>query len=829
MRFLGNRRSLHNWIKIPLIGIGSLVLLLIIVWLILAAYVHSNKQRFLKNITTQLNEHISGKVEINNMSLALLKGFPGISVALEHVTLRDSLWHTHHHDLLNARYIYVSLNVFSLLKKSPKIKEVTLKDADIYIFIDSSGYTNAHVFQKKDKQEEQKGKQPQINHLRFDRVTLALDNRTKRKMFRLEFNDFIASAVHNDTGWVASTKENLIFRDMTFNEEKGSFLKNKQMRAQLAFHFNSASKTIYIPQQTIRLDEDKILFGGMFQFSTAPPQFSLQFKTKQIAYKNAVALVSPNIQKKLNLMDLKEPLDLDAYIDGRIKFRDTPVVKVIWIVKNNVFTTPGGDITDCSFSGYFLNSAQPNAGKNDKNSIISVPDFIGNYVGVPFRADSVIIQNIAKPILTGRLYSSFNVSKLNETVGSEAIQFNSGKADVDLGFKVALSKNDLLPPYIKGHVTIQDLGFTYLPRNISFDKSKVTLLFTGSDLHVRNTKLQSKSSVLYVSGTVLNFLNLYYTAPEKMVLDWHIESPLINLNEFQSLLAPRKTKRIARSSGNNRASKVSQQIDEALDKSNVHMKLSLDKVVYKKFTATDIQAGMDMVQTGISINEATVKTSGGTLTLNADIDQRGNINDVALKSTIAHVNVQKFFEQFNNFGQTAITSANIKGILSGEVEAKTKISDGGEIVGGSMFGSVRFLLENGELNNFEPFEKIGNFLFRNRNMAHVTFRDIKNRLDLNGDKIHINPMRIESSAFTMAIEGVYGLKNGTNISIDLPLRNPQKDADILNDSLRVLRSMKGIVLRLQAIDGEDGKVKIKLRSNARKRAEESLLKKEEEE
>src|SRR5690606_36310772 len=109
---------------------------------------------------------------------------------------------------------------------------------------------------------------------------------------------------------------------------------------------------------------------------------------------------------------------------------------------------------------------------------------------VPFRADSVIIQNIAKPILTGRLYSSFNVSKLNETMGSEAIQFNSGKADVDLGFKVALSKNDLLPPYIKGHVTIQDLGFTYLPCNISFGKSKVTLLLTGSDLHVRNSKLQ---------------------------------------------------------------------------------------------------------------------------------------------------------------------------------------------------------------------------------------------------------------------------------------------------------------------------------------------------
>lgn len=811
---------MNKWIRIPLIVIGSFFLLSVLSWLILAAYVHSNKRHFLQNITAQLNENINGHVEIKNINLALLKGFPGISVDLDNVTLRDSLWDTHRHDLLNARHIYVSLNVLSLLKKSPEIKNVTIADASIYFYVDSSGYSNASVFQKKEKDEDKKkGKQPHISHVSFDKVVMALDNRTKRKMFRLEFRDFAASAQYNDTGWVAHTKEDLVFRDMTFNEEKGSFLKNKRMRAQLEFHFNSELKTLYILPQLIRLDEDEIQFKGKFQFNTSPPQFSLQFKAPQIVYKNAVALVSPNIQEKLNLMNVKDPIDLYAFIDGRIKFRDTPIVKVNWVVKNNVFSTPGGDITECSFSGYFINSAEPGAGRNDKNSLISVPVFIGNYVGIPFKADSVIIKNIIQPVLTGNLHSSFNVSKLNETVGSDAIQFNSGKAGLDLSFKMALGKNDPLPPFIKGYVTIQDLGFTYLPRNISFSKSNVTLFFTGSDLLVRKTKLQSKSSVLYVTGTILNFLNLYYTAPEKMVLNWNIESPLINLNEFQTLLSRRKTSNKKKVADNSEADKVSRQLDEVLDKSNVRMKLSLDKVVYKKFTATGIQANMIMEQTGISINDALVKNSDGILKLNAHIDQRGAINDVALKANIENVNVQKFFGEFSNFGQTAITSENIKGTLKADVAVKTKISDGGEVVSGSMFGSVNFLLKNGELNNFDPFEKIGKFFFRNRNMSHVTFRDIKSSLDLNGDKIYIHPMRIESSAFTMAVEGVYGLDKGTNIFIDLPLRNPKKDEDILDDSLRAVRSMKGIVLRLQAVDDETGKVKIKLRSSARKRAE----------
>src|SRR5690606_26095325 len=113
-------------------------------------------------------------------------------------------------------------------------------------------------------------------------------------------------------------------------------------------------------------------------------------------------------------------------------------------------------------------------------------------------------------------------------------------------------------------------------------------------------------------------------------------------------------------------------------------------------------------------------------------------------------------------------------------------------------------------------------LFPYTTLFRSTFRDIKNTLELKGDKIKINPMYIESSAFTIGVEGIYGLNGGTNIFIDLPLKNPQKNNDIENDSLRIARNMKGLVLRLQALDGADGKVKIKLRSSARKRAKDTV-------
>jgi hypothetical protein len=45
----------------------------------------------------------------------------------------------------------------------------------------------------------------------------------------------------------------------------------------------------------------------------------------------------------------------------------------------------------------------------------------------------------------------------------------------------------------------------------------------------------------------------------------------------------------------------------------------------------------------------------------------------------------------------------------------------------------------------------------------------------------------------------------------VPLRNPKKGEDIVNDSLRQKQGMKGIVVHLKAVDGDDGNVKIKLR------------------
>jgi hypothetical protein len=127
---------------------------------------------------------------------------------------------------------------------------------------------------------------------------------------------------------------------------------------------------------------------------------------------------------------------------------------------------------------------------------------------------------------------------------------------------------------------------------------------------------------------------------------------------------------------------------------------------------------------------------------------------------------------------------------------------------------VTFDIRNGALVNFEPMTRLGNFAFPKRNFADIRFISLKNTLNLQGDKVIIPPMEIRSTVLNIFMEGIYSFTTGTNIAIKIPLRNPDKDGLTASGALNKERDLKGIVINLRALDGENGKVRFRLGKNA---------------
>jgi len=68
-------------------------------------------------------------------------------------------------------------------------------------------------------------------------------------------------------------------------------------------------------------------------------------------------------------------------------------------------------------------------------------------------------------------------------------------------------------------------------------------------------------------------------------------------------------------------------------------------------------------------------------------------------------------------------------------------------------------------------------------------------------------MQINSSVLNLNVKGIYGVTSGTNIAMDIPLRNPKGDENLDRQQKRAAR-MRGIVLHLRATD-ENGELKVR--------------------
>src|SRR5690606_15534722 len=117
------------------------------------------------------------------------------------------------------------------------------------------------------------------------------------------------------------------------------------------------------------------------------------------------------------------PVDLKAEISGRIKFRDTPLVRVQWIVEDNDFITPYGTIHNARFTGNFLNEKITGQGHGDENSMITLNEFQGRWEQIPFRVDTLTVSNLKSPLLEGRFLSDFSLQKLNRILGGNSFSF----------------------------------------------------------------------------------------------------------------------------------------------------------------------------------------------------------------------------------------------------------------------------------------------------------------------------------------------------------------------------------------------------------------------
>ena len=186
--------------------------------------------------------------------------------------------------------------------------------------------------------------------------------------------------------------------------------------------------------------------------------------------------------------------------------------------------------------------------------------------------------------------------------------------------------------------------------------------------------------------------------------------------------------------------------------------LKVNKFIFDKFVARELESTIVYNKKTINILETKFNTCGGSISLNTNIEKLQNGSFIGSEIYLDSVDINKLFYSFNNFNQSFILDKNLKGIASGSVMITSSLNSTYDFVWKDLNAKLDFTISKGELNDFEPLEKLSRFVELNE-LKHLTFNELKNTIFIKNQAIHIPQMDILSSAFNINISGIHNFDN----------------------------------------------------------------------
>ncbi len=783
----------------------GLIAILLLAYGGLSIYFNQNKTEIITKINTKINENINGKFHIGDFHYKFLTGFPNFTLALKDVEIKDNKWDTHHHTLLKANEIEARLNVWSLLRKEVNIHKILINDASIYIYKTKDGYTNSDIFKPKKKKSAKKSEtETTIDEIDLNQVHITIDNKLGNKLFDFDVHSLKSKVDYDDDNWNTNLFLETKINSLAFNTVHGSFAKEKELKGTLAVTYHADKQKIDVSTKDLKIGSDAFDIIAFFNIGKTNSLFGININTR-ILWQNASNLLSGNISSKLNRFDLKKPIDVNCDLKGDLNVHDDPKIVVQALCRDNELTIPDGRIDKCSFKGIFTNNFKPKNGFNDPNSAIILTRFSGEFENIPLTMPQMVINNLEKPIATGIVSSDFDVERLNEVSNEKWIHFTEGHAKANLKFQFDIVDLYIKKPKFIGNVDVDNASFHYIPKNVQAVKTNIHLNFTEKALFIKQIAYKHKMNTIFIEGKIDNFLNLYYDAPEKMLVNWKIYCPNIDLKQFLGVLASsQKKKAEAKKSAK---PTISNHLRNVIEKCAVVIDIKADKINYNKLTATNTKASIQMLDSKLVIKNGSLQTSGGNVTFSSEIIPNGKNYAFNSNAQVNRVDIASFLKSFNNFGITSFSPKNIKGKLTSKANVNGFINSQGELITNSMHGKLDFNVTQGALLNFDPIMKIGKFAFPLRDVENITFSDLSGHLNMRGEQVDVNNLTISSSVLNIDVDGIYSFGRGTNLALTIPLRNSKNDASLTKSEREAVRE-RGIVLHLLAVD-DNGKMKIK--------------------
>lgn len=737
------------------------------------------KPKILEVINRELQNGVNGEFQIGGLDFTIFEEFPNFSITLSDIYLRGPRYQQYGKDFFSAKKIFVHINPLHLINGVVDLNSIAVREGDIFIFRARDGYINTDVF-KTHPQNDSSGTLKKESPLSLNLTSVLLKktrftfvDSLKMKSFDITFQETAASVSTSDSSRLILLNGNMFFGGLTFNQARGGYLSNAGVIASLNLEFRHLSHKMVVHPSSLNFPDWHIDLSGMFDFSS-PGAYSLMIKSDQLIYDKGLATVTRSLQEKLSKYHFANPLGLKVAVDGTLAPGDRPRVDIDFVTRNNRFETGKFALDITEFRGSFSNHRIEGKPYDDFNSLIRLDSISAKLHNLPFEA-RMTLTDLTDPNLNIDLVSNTRLTELNDHSDLARLKFTGGISKLAFNFQGKLkeyldSTRTSNNGKLTGSLVLTNASATMVSQQKKFEKVNARVHFTEKKLDLDEVNLKLNGNALRLKGTVIGFMPFFLHPEKKGYVSLSVYSPRLDLASLSN-----KDANAASASKGAGKKKISDLIDVLDEKLEFKLDIKADEFVGGNFKATEFRGKVLLKDDQFVADPIRMKLANGPVSLQfklSDLDKKNN--PMYMFAQVSNADIRKFFAAFNNFSQSTIKSENLSGTVSAEIRLNAIVDDKFNILVPTMAGEVDFKVKDGRLLDFEPLQKMSNFLLKKRDFANVNFAEIDCQFRLTGQSLDISRMEIESTILSLFIEGRYSLGDSTDLSIQVPLSNLKK-------------------------------------------------------
>ncbi|MBC8110294.1 MAG: hypothetical protein H7Y04_04465 [Verrucomicrobia bacterium] len=442
---------------------------------------------------------------------------------------------------------------------------------------------------------------------------------------------------------------------------------------------------------------------------------------------------------------------------------------------------------------------------NDKSLIIN--NLQGKFAGQDFTVTGSIVEWLPylfnahdqDALLDITAKGNISFQNLNEWIKSAKYRFNAGEAALQMHYKGGIKEAERIfrtgkKDSFSGSILVKNASFDFLPEDYHYHNINAEVWFDESALTIKKFAATFNDNNVQVLGDVKNLIPFMLDSKETLVATLQLYSPWLVLDKIlkpknevipQTLFLQTDKNPLLSTQLFINERTPAMVLDEVTDKIESSIDLNVQKLSYRKFTAGNVSGKIFVKHNFISGENIFLRAADGYFQLDgyAETDAIKEDKIVAFVK-LGDVSVDKVFADFENFGQQAILEKNLQGKMSADVEFQALLDRNLKIIPESMRGKLYIKIENGQLLDFEPLQKISKFVFKHRDFKQIQFAVIENSFLLNGTELRIKKMSVASNILNFLVEGIHNFTGNTDLSIQIPLKNFKKqEANFIPENL----------------------------------------------